>query len=82
LGAALSAWRGQGRARPDITTEKQALEYARALLAQARRSGRPQARKTVRFVVIPMVRDHLQVRAVKFKPLVRQPRAASACPAC
>ncbi len=55
----------------DITTEKQALEYARALLAQGpqeRPSSSPG--KTVRFVVIPMVRDHLQVRAVKFKPLV------------
>lgn len=55
----------------NIRTEEQALAFARQLLADG-----PQERpasvpgKTVRFVVIPMAGDHMQVRAGKFKPLV------------
>jgi membrane-bound lytic murein transglycosylase C len=55
----------------DIRNEQQAEAFARQLLAEG-----PQERpasvpgKTVRYVVISMARDHLQVRAVKFKPIV------------
>jgi membrane-bound lytic murein transglycosylase C len=55
----------------DIRTEAQAEAFARQLLAEGPLE-RPAAvpGKTVRFVVIPMTRGHMLVRAVKFKPLV------------
>lgn len=55
----------------DIRTEAQAETFARQLLADGpleRPASVPG--KTVRYVVIPMTRDHMLVRAVKFKPLV------------
>ena len=63
----------QGR---DIATEPQAEEFARQIVAasvQERASESPG--KTVRFVVIPMIADHMQVRAAKFRPLVEQAAA-------
>jgi membrane-bound lytic murein transglycosylase C len=55
----------------DIRTEAQAETFARQLLAEGTLE-RPASvpGKTVRYVVIPMTRDHMLVRAVKFKPLV------------
>ena len=55
----------------NIRTEAQAEAFARHLLEQGPQE-RPAAvaGKTVRYVVIPMVGNHMQVRAVKFKPLV------------
>jgi len=55
----------------DIRTEQQAEAFARQLL-DAGPLERPASvpGKTVRYVVIPMARDHMQVRAVKFKPIV------------
>jgi len=55
----------------NIRTVAQAEAFARRLMArgpQERPAGVPG--KTVRFVVIPMIGNHMQVRAVKFKPLV------------
>ncbi|MDR3640657.1 MAG: murein transglycosylase domain-containing protein [Humidesulfovibrio sp.] len=61
---------GHGR---DIETESQAEAFARLLLETSvhERPSDSQG-KTVRFVVIPMVTDHLYVRAVKFRPLVEE----------
>jgi len=55
----------------DIRTEAQAEAFARQLLAEGPLE-RPAAvpGRIVRYVVIPMARDHMLVRAVKFKPLV------------
>lgn len=55
----------------NIRTEEQAEAFARQLLAQGALE-RPASvgGKTVRYVVIPMAGDHMQVRAGKFKPLV------------
>jgi len=60
----------------DIATEAQAEAFARQIVAisvQERPSESPG--KTVRFVVIPMTADHMQVRAAKFRPLVEQASA-------
>lgn len=61
----------------DIASEAQAEEFARQAVAASvqERSSDPslgQPGKTVRFVVIPMISDHMQVRAAKFRPLVEQ----------
>lgn len=59
---------GRGR---NIRTEEEAEAFARALLEngpQERPAGVPG--KTVHYVVIEMARDHMQVRAAKFRPLV------------
>jgi membrane-bound lytic murein transglycosylase C len=59
---------GRGR---NIRTEEEAEAFARLLLEngpQERPAG--VAGKTVRYVVIEMARDHMQVRAAKFKPVV------------
>lgn len=60
----------------DIRTEDQAGEFARRMVEQSVQE-RPAdvAGKTVRFVVIPMIADHMQVRAAKFRPLVEQAAA-------
>lgn len=58
----------------NIRTEEQAEGFARRLLADgaqerpALSEGKPG--QVVRFVVIPMIGDHLQVRAAKFRPQV------------
>lgn len=60
----------------DIASEAQAEDFARQAVAasvQERASENPG--KLVRFVVIPMVTDHMQVRAAKFRPLVEQAAA-------
>jgi membrane-bound lytic murein transglycosylase C len=64
----------QGR---DIRGEGQAEDFAQKVVAssvQVRPSDPSlgQAGKLVHFVVIPMVNDHMQVRAAKFRPLVEQ----------
>jgi membrane-bound lytic murein transglycosylase C len=55
----------------NIRTEEQAEGFARRLLADGPQE-RPAAQpgRSVRFVVIPLVGDHLQVRAAKFRPQV------------
>lgn len=60
----------QGR---DIRTEDQAEAFARQALETSVQQ-RPAAvgGKTVSFVVIPMIADHMQVRAAKFRPYVEQ----------
>jgi membrane-bound lytic murein transglycosylase C len=67
----------QGR---DIKTEEQAGAFARHLVETAvqERPSDPslgQQGRTVRFVVIPMVAGHMQVRAAKFRPLVEEAAA-------
>ncbi|MBU1230195.1 MAG: DUF3393 domain-containing protein [Proteobacteria bacterium] len=60
----------QGR---DIRSEGQAEEFARQAVdsgLQERASSLPGRR--VSFVVIPMIQDHMQVRAAKFRPLVEE----------
>ena len=60
----------QGR---DIKSEEQAEEFAREVVeggAQERPSEQPG--KTVHFVVLAMIQDHMQVRAAKFRPLVEE----------
>lgn len=57
----------------DITTEQQAEAFARHLLAAGPLERPAQvAGKRVSYVVIPMVTDHLYVRAAKFRPLVEE----------
>lgn len=56
----------------DIRSEEQAEAFARHLLASAPQERPGDAGRTVRFVVIPLVGDHLQVRAAKFRPLVEE----------
>jgi membrane-bound lytic murein transglycosylase C len=57
----------------DITNERQAEAFARRLLAAGPLERPAQvAGKRVSYVVIPMVTDHMYVRAVKFKPLVEE----------
>ncbi|MDP3426750.1 MAG: murein transglycosylase domain-containing protein [Humidesulfovibrio sp.] len=63
----------QGR---DIATEPQAEEFARrAVAASVQERASENQGKTVRFVVIPMINDHMHVRAAKFRPLVEQAAA-------
>jgi len=64
----------------DIRTEEQAGEFARQVVEQGvqERPADPslgQSGKTVRFVVIPMIADHMHVRAAKFRPLVEEAAA-------
>jgi len=55
----------------NIRNEEQAEAFARHLLEQnVQERPSDKAGKTVRFVVIPMIGDHMQVRAAKFKPQV------------
>ena len=60
----------QGR---DIRTEEQAETFARqALETSVQHRPAEVGGKTVSFVVIPMIADHMQVRAAKFRPYVEQ----------
>lgn len=59
----------QGR---DIRTEEQAETFARHLLADGPRERAGASGRIVRFVVIPLVGDHMLVRAAKFRPLVEE----------
>jgi len=64
---------GQGR---DIRTEAQAEEFARQVVASSVQERPAEVSgKTVRYVIIPMIQDHMQVRAAKFRPLVEQAAA-------
>jgi len=56
----------------DIRTEDQAEAFARNLLAAPPQERPGPAGKIIRFVVIPLVRDHMMVRAAKFRPLVEE----------
>ncbi len=56
----------------DIRTEEQAEAFARHLLEGAPQERQGDTGKTVRFVVINLVNDHLMVRAAKFRPLVEE----------
>ena len=61
----------------DIRSEEQAEEFARQIVALSlqERPSDPslgQPGKTVRFVVIAMTAEHMQVRAAKFRPLVEE----------
>lgn len=56
----------------DIRTEEQAEAFARHLLESAPQERPGASGRTVRFVVIPLVNDHLMVRAAKFRPLVEE----------
>lgn len=60
----------------DIASEAQAEEFARDVVERSvQRRASENAGKTVSFVVIPMINDHMQVRAAKFRPLVEQAAA-------
>ena len=58
----------------DIDGPARAEAFAAHLVATASQERRTEGgdAKTVRYVAIPMVRDHLHVRAAKFRPLVAQ----------
>lgn len=60
----------QGR---DIRTEEQAEEFARqAVAVSVQERPAEVSGKRVSFVLIPMIADHMQVRAAKFRPLVEE----------
>lgn len=63
----------------NISNESEAEAFAHHLLKTPPQERPSQADsaggKTVRYVVIPMTSDHMQVRAAKFKPLVEQAAA-------
>jgi membrane-bound lytic murein transglycosylase C len=54
----------------NIATEEQAEALARSLLQSPPQMRPGPDGKVVRFVVIPLVSDHMMVRAAKFRPLV------------
>lgn len=54
----------------DIATEAQAEAFARHVLENGPQERPGAGGKVVRFVVIPLVTDHMLVRAAKFRPLV------------
>lgn len=54
----------------DIRTESQAEDFARRLVSDGVLERRSETGKTIRYVIIEMERDHMYVRAAKFKPLV------------
>jgi membrane-bound lytic murein transglycosylase C len=57
----------------NIRSEAEAEAFARRLMeTSVRERTSDSAGKTIHFVVIPMVTDHLYVRAAKFKPLVEE----------
>jgi len=61
---------GRGR---DIRTEAQAEAFARQVVESSVQERPAEVSgKTVRFVVIPMVAEHMHVRAAKFRPLVEE----------
>ena len=56
----------------DIRTEAQAEGFARRLMEGGVLERQGETGKTVRYVVIELERDHMYVRAAKFKPLVEE----------
>ncbi|OIO03968.1 MAG: lytic murein transglycosylase [Desulfovibrionaceae bacterium CG1_02_65_16] len=56
----------------DIRTEAQAEGFARRLMAGGVLERSSETGKTIHYVVIELERDHMYVRAAKFKPLVEE----------
>ncbi len=54
----------------DIRTERQAEDFARRLVSDGVQERTGETGQIIRYVVIEMERDHMYVRAAKFKPMV------------